>query len=88
MVKNPPAVQETQETRVQCLDQEDPWSWQPTPVFLSGKSHEQRGLAAYSPWDHKESDTTERLNSNSSSPYTCPHSQQKCSLKHWVIQTN
>ena len=66
MVKNPPAVQETQETRVQCLDQEDPWSWQPTPVFLSGKSHEQRGLAAYSPWDHKESDTTERLNTYSS----------------------
>ena len=38
-----------------------PWSrkWQPTPVFLSGKSHEQRSLAGYSPWSHKELETTE-----------------------------
>ena len=27
--------------------------WQPTPVFLSGKPHEQRSLADYSPWDPK-----------------------------------
>ena len=29
-----------------------PWrrKWQPTPVFLPGKSHEQRSLAGYSPW--------------------------------------
>ena len=35
-----------------------PWrrKWQPTPVFLPGKSHGQR-----SPWGHKESDTTERF---------------------------
>ena len=28
-----------------------PWrgKWQPTPVFLSGKSHGQRSLAGYSP---------------------------------------
>ena len=26
-------------------------------VFLPGKSHGQRSLAGYSPWDHKESDT-------------------------------
>ena len=25
---------------------------QPTPVFLSGKSHEQRSQAGYSPWGH------------------------------------
>ena len=45
----------------------DPWvrkipqrrAWQPTPVFLPGKSHGQRGLVSYSPWGHKESDTTE-----------------------------
>ena len=24
-----------------------------TPVFLSGKSHEQRSLAGYSPWGYK-----------------------------------
>ena len=41
----------------------NPWrrKWQPTPVFLPGESHGQRSLAGYSPWDHKESDTTERL---------------------------
>ena len=37
-----------------------PWrrKWQPTPVFLPGKSHGQWSLAGYSPWGHKESDTT------------------------------
>ena len=41
-----------------------PWTraWQPTPVFLPGESHGQRSLAGYSPWGHKESDTTEPLN--------------------------
>ena len=40
-----------------------PWrkKWQPTPVLLPGKSHGQRGLVGYSPWGHKESETTERL---------------------------
>ena len=40
-----------------------PWGrkWQPTPVFLPGKSHEQKKLVGYSPWGWKESDTTERL---------------------------
>ena len=33
--------------------------WQPTPVFLTGKSHGQRSLVGYSPWGRKESDTTE-----------------------------
>ena len=38
-----------------------PWSraWQPTPVFLPGESYGQRSLVGYSPWGHKESDTTE-----------------------------
>ena len=35
--------------------------WQPTPVFLPGVSHEQRTLAGYNPWGHKELDTTEQL---------------------------
>ena len=32
-----------------------PWrrKWQPTPVFLPGKSHGQRSLVGYSPWGHK-----------------------------------
>ena len=40
-----------------------PWrrAWQPTPVFLPGKSHRQRSLVGYSLWGHKESDTTECL---------------------------
>ena len=45
----------------------DPWvrkiswrrKWQPTPVFLLGKSHGRRNLVGYSPWGRKESDTTE-----------------------------
>ena len=40
-----------------------PWrrAWQPTLVFLPGKSHGQRSLAGYNLWGHKESDMTERL---------------------------
>ena len=40
-----------------------PWrrAWQPTPVFLPGESHGQRSLVDYSPWGHKELDTTEQL---------------------------
>ena len=32
-----------------------PWrrKWQPTPVFLPGKSHGQRRLVGYSPWGHE-----------------------------------
>ena len=47
----------------------DPWvenippgvEWLPTPVFLPGGFHGQKGLAGYSPGGHRESDTTERL---------------------------
>ena len=58
------------ESACQCRRQKrhgfDPWvrkipwrrAWQPTPVFLPGGSHGQRSLAGYSPWGHKESDTT------------------------------
>ena len=40
-----------------------PWrrEWQPTPVFLPGEFHGQRSLVGYSPWNHKELDTTEEL---------------------------
>ena len=64
-VKNPPAMQETQETwvQVQSLGWENPRrrKWQPTPLFLPGKFHGQSSLVGYSPWGRKESDTTERL---------------------------
>ena len=67
VVKNLPA---NQETMVCSLGQEDPLSrkWQPTPVFLPGKSHQQRSLAGYNPWGGKESDTTERLSMDARNP--------------------
>ena len=33
--------------------------WQPTPVFLPGKSHGRRSLVGCSPWGRTESDKTE-----------------------------
>ena len=40
-----------------------PWrrKWQPTPQLLPGKSHGQRSLEGYSPWGHKELETTEHV---------------------------
>ena len=38
--------------------------WQPTPVFLPGKSHGLRILVGYSPWGRKELDMTEQLHFN------------------------
>ena len=63
IVKNLPAVQETQ---VWSLGPEDPQQrkWQPTPGFLPGEPHGQRSLVGYSPWSCKESDTTERLSTH------------------------
>ena len=68
-----------------------PWrrKWQPTPVFLPGKSHGRWSLMGYSPWGHKESDMTEWL------PFTSLHMKrwdshpiQKAHLciKHWWCQ--
>ena len=58
LVKNLPAMRETW---VQSLDWEDllEKKWQPTPVFLPGKSHGWRSLVGYSPWGRKELDITE-----------------------------
>ena len=40
-----------------------PWGREqlPIPVFWPGEFHEQRNLAGYSLWGHKELDTIERL---------------------------
>ena len=56
MVKNSPAMRETWVGKI-------PWrrKWLPTPVFWPGEFHGQRSLAGYSPWGHKESDTTEKF---------------------------
>ena len=60
MVKNLPAMQETQ---VQFLGWEDPlekeMATKPIPVFLPEEFHGQRSLAGYSPWGFKELYTTE-----------------------------
>jgi len=68
MVKNQPAMQETQ---VWSLGQEDLLEKETaiTPVFLPGKSHGQRSLEGCSPWGHKESNTTEWLTLSLSSPH-------------------
>ena len=57
MVKNLPAMQETVSIP---MSGKSPWrrAWQPTPVFLPGEFHGQRSLVGYSPWGHKELDTT------------------------------
>ena len=58
-----------QQSTCQCRKYEfDPWlrkiswrrTWQPTPVFLPGKSYGQGSLVGYSPWGPKESDMTEQ----------------------------
>ena len=62
MVKNLTAMQE-----IWVRSGFDPWvgkipwkrKWQPTPVLFPGKFHGRRSLACYSPWGHRESDTTE-----------------------------
>ena len=53
-VKNPPAVQETQETWVQSLGQEDPLEKETATHLsvLAWEFHGQRSLAGYSPWGH------------------------------------
>jgi len=35
-----------------------PWSrrWPPTPVFMTGKPHEERSMVGYSPQGYKDSD--------------------------------
>ena len=56
-------MQDTQELQVRSLSEEGPWrrKWQPTAVFLPGKSHGRRSLVGFSPWGRWESDTIKRL---------------------------
>ena len=49
--------------------------WQPTPVFLPGKSHRQRSLAGYSPWSRK------RVRRNLAT-------KQPCSQSAWVCTSS
>ena len=61
MVKNLPAMQETQVPSLETQGREDPLEkgMATTPVFWPGDIHAERSLVGYSPWGHKESDTTE-----------------------------
>jgi len=52
MIKNMPAMQETQ---VQSLGWEDVTH----STILRGEFHRQRSLASYSPWSCRQSDTTD-----------------------------
>ena len=54
-------IQETQEIRVQFLGQKDPLEKKTATLssILAWESHGQRSLTGYSPWDHKQSYTTE-----------------------------
>ena len=60
MVKNSPAMQETQ---IRSLGQEDPLRREGlvTPVSLLGGFHGLRCLGGHSLWGHRELDTTEQL---------------------------
>ena len=60
--------------------------WQPTSIFLPGKSHGLRILVGYSPWGHKESDMTERLHFTSLLSPRC--GSQKEFLKNESIGEN
>ena len=72
MVKNPPAVMETQ---VNSWVRKIPWrrEWLPTPVFLPEEFHGQRNLEGYSPWGHKESSTTEHTRISLGNHYSAYH---------------
>ena len=57
MLKNPRHRRYTFDPLIRKI----PWrrSWQPTPVFLPGKSYKQKSRVGYRPWGREGSDTTE-----------------------------
>ena len=79
-----------QEMWVQFWVRKIPWrtKWQRTPTFLPVKSHGQKSLAGYSPLDHKDSDMTERLSTQTK---YLAYFNTKCNifiLLHWHIIYN
>ena len=67
MVKNSPAVQESQETQVQSLDREQPLEKGMAThsyVFLPRESHGQRSLVGYNPWGHKSQTRLKQLSTH------------------------
>ena len=76
----------------------DPWvgeilwsrKWQPTPVFLPGKSHGQRSLEGCTLWSCKESDTTYQLYNNLTAPapnVEKDHFSTELPWHHWQRST-
>ena len=65
-VKNSPAMQETQETRVRFLGQEDPLEKEMAThsSILAWKIPWTEEHGGYSPWGHTESDKTEHTTTN------------------------
>ena len=61
VVENPPT--NARDAGFDPWVQKIPWrkKWQPTSVFLFGKSSRQKSLVDYSPWGRKDSDMTEWL---------------------------
>ena len=60
MVKNPPAdAGEVRDAGLIPGLGRSPGGGHGNPVFLPGESHGQKSLVGYSPWGHKELDTTE-----------------------------
>ena len=57
-VKNPPAYTGDANSITGLGRSPREGNGNPTPVFLPGKSHQQRSLMGYSPWGCQESDTT------------------------------
>ena len=85
MVKNPPA--NAGDERDVCSTPGSARSpsrkWQPTPVLLPEKFHGQRSLVGYSPWGHKEWDTTEQAHMKTVDPkHNCPQSINSSSTGH------
>ena len=57
---------------------------QPAPVLMPGETHGQRSQAGYSPWDRKESDTTEATFIFTSRSYTQGLARDKHRLGGYV----
>ena len=61
MVKNLPVMQDTWVRFLGWEDSPGEGKWQPTLVFLPGKSHGQSSPEGYSPCGFKELDMTEQV---------------------------
>ena len=72
--ESPCSAKRHRRCRFDPLVRKIPWrrKWQPTLVFLPGESHGWWSLMGYHLWNHKESDTTERLRTAQGSPLSLP----------------